>query len=189
MRDFKLSCAGGETKTLEVPDNCVHVVGDENPLTIEFDTSCQSSKFERDTGAVLKPGNYGSVQLTSSTAQNVTVCLGAGESYYHTGTNIANLEVGFDTADIVTPLGDVTVTANSATQIFGANPNRREARITVPKTASSPIRIGGSGVSATKGGLIYPGVTEYVDTNAAIFAFNTDTSNDVDLSLMSVEKA
>lgn len=190
MRDYKWTFAAGEEKILNVGGNCLHFVKGSSPLIFNFDGSANSANFERSSGATLRfQQGFGKVTIRSTVAQNVTVSIGLGESYDRGVTEIGDVQVDTSVADILTAFDDVVIAANNNAQLLPASIGQREIRITVPEDALFPIRIGPQSISANKGGLIYAGVTEYITTNAAVYAFNTDPDNPVSVSILRLEKS
>jgi len=78
----------------------------------------------------------------------------------------------------------VVIAAGASALIAAANSDRKTLRVSLPSSAAGFITIGKSGVAAATGGLLEPGITDYIDTQGALYGFN---NNAVSVSVYSME--
>lgn len=77
-------------------------------------------------------------------------------------------------ASTLTTKPDASIPAGAAALVAAANPNRRRAVIANPFGNAREFRVGDVTVGAARGVEIPPGESIYLDTTAAIYAFNPD---------------
>lgn len=112
-----------------------------------------------------------------------TVALAPGSSLELTGSTIT---VTSDVAALFVALDDVTV-SNSATLISAANSDRLEITISVKDTEANGIRIGGGGVTATKGIYVGPGQSYTAANRGALYGIR-DGAADVAVNITESRK-
>jgi len=86
-----------------------------------------------------------------------------------------------------THLPVVTCLANQATLIAAADVNRKELRLNIDNEQLGGLFLGGVGIQANQGGFLDVGITEYMPTEGALYAFNNNAES-IDISVMSLER-
>ena len=84
--------------------------------------------------------------------------------------------------DSLSTTADNNIAANSQELILAANSARRFAHITNLDSAIV-LRWGDANTTATRGAVLWPGMTLVVESNAAIYVFNTDAALTVDVAI------
>lgn len=95
----------------------------------------------------------------------------------------ATIQIGNDNQH----LPKVSIPANSAAQIAGANPLRKSLRVSLKSDAAGYVLLGKSGLTAGNGGSLEEGMVDYVETTGAMFAFNPNAVA-VDVYVMEVNR-
>ncbi len=111
------------------------------------------------------------------------VDLAPGASIELTGSSIT---VESNIANTIEGLADVSV-GSAATLLAAANADRLELTIALKESAANGIRVGHSGVTATKGVYIGPGSSYTVQNQAAIYAIR-DGGTSVTATLIESER-
>ena len=133
----------------------------ESASEIEIITGVGQHTPSQDGGRVEVNG--GQVAIDTS-AGSVPVTMDEGQLNF----SISQLAFG----DENTSLPRVIIPPNTSAQIAGVNNTRRYLRVTLPSDAAGNITMGGAAVSENSGGLLEIGITEYLQTQAALFAHN-----------------
>lgn len=84
-------------------------------------------------------------------------------------------------------LTKVTVPAGLSAAVAVANSSRKSLRVSLLSGAAGFVLMGKSGVSATSGGSLEPGMVDYIDTRGALWVFNPNAV-DVDVYVMEINK-
>lgn len=103
----------------------------------------------------------------SGSQNDTTLAIGKGDAGKYGGS------VSIDNPQKLLDVTDVTVTASTATVVLASNSKRHKAIITSLASNSNITRIGSSSVSASRGTPISPGDTITLETQGAIYAYNT----------------
>ena len=118
----------------------------------------------------------------------MTIALGDGRVRDNTSSiNNPNINTTIENSNVNTHLPVVTCAAGVATLIAAADVKRKELRLNIDAEQVGGLFLGGAGILANQGGFIDVGQTDYVGTEGALYAFN---SNDdaVKVSVMSLER-
>ncbi|MBC54116.1 MAG: hypothetical protein CMQ34_09830 [Gammaproteobacteria bacterium] len=134
------------------------------------------------------PGQYGTSQDRASV--NIDgVIVGEVEVTNTPTVNLtgSSVTVATNIANTGTALDDVTV-SNVAVAIATGDPGvRLELMISIPETETNGIRIGGSDVTATKGGYIPPGTIVFVPFESTLYAIR-DGAADVKVTMTALRR-
>ncbi len=95
----------------------------------------------------------------------------------------ATIQIGDDNQH----LDMVSVPAGGSAVLTPGNGLRRFLRIAIKSDAANEVTLGKSGVAATSGGLLEPGMVDYMETEGALWAFNPGAAP-VDVYLMEINK-
>jgi len=185
FQDYAISLsAGAKYGPLQIEGDYYQVMSATGPITFTFDNVSTVTRNQGQGG----PAQYKSVYLLSASDQNVVVTLGA----------LGFVAPPYDSRAVVTGGGitlapsvatslaspvDVACPAAARTQLLAANPNRRNAIIRMPSSALAVARIGNSTVDATHGYPLDAGEPVILTNTAAIYAYNTDPANQVNISV------
>ena len=172
LRSYDISLNAGVDYNLNVDGNIFFAASNSSVYSLRFDDEnlFQSVKV----GAKINfDSSYRRITLTSATTQNVRVIAGYGDF----DNTVESVLAFLIPASILDPISDVTIGA-TATLIAAQDSTRREIALTLLDTATAGIRIGDSGVTATKGLLLVPGTTVFIGTSAAIYGIRTGSSDE-----------
>jgi hypothetical protein len=176
--------AAGVPQRMGIGGDYFHVLtAPVNDLLVRFDDGKQTPAFKGVGYRVY----YDAVELESATGQTVVVLAGFGSVF--DGRASANVSVSSTIAPGATLNngGDVVAVHSVATQLIAQDAARLYALIGNPSSNTQTMRIGGAGVTGSKGVLLEPGCTLPMATSAAIYAYNPHASLDETLTVMSVE--
>ena len=81
----------------------------------------------------------------------------------------------------------VTIAAGQTALLCAANAARKEVRIALPSDAAGFINMGKLGVLADQGGLLEPGMVDYIATEGALYAHNPNADS-VDVWVMEINR-
>lgn len=90
-------------------------------------------------------------------------------------------------ADTATHLPRVKLLPGVATLIAAADATRKELRLNIDSEQPGGVFLGKAGILANQGGFMDVGVTEYLSTEGALYAFNPNAT-DVYVSVLSMER-
>lgn len=125
---------------------------------------------------------YDVIELSSASGQTVTVLVGFG--------SVFDGRTSTDSPPNQLPATPKVSCANGArTLLAAADASRVSLRITLESTAAGSVWYGGSTVGVgAEGALLEPGVTDFIDTTAAIYVWNPNGA-DVDVYVQPLRRA
>ena len=130
--------------------------------------------------------NVNNMRVRSTIAQTVLFMLSENPQFEN-GDIEATVTATVEGADTINTPVDVTCTATAGLLIAG-NTDRKEVEIGVKDDEPNGIRVGGSGVTATRGSYIAPGTSKFFANTAALYGIR-DGSSDVDAYIFEQSKA
>lgn len=123
---------------------------------------------------------FNGVKITS--AANQTVKFAITEYEADVFAIEGDIQASIIPGSIFTGITDVTLTASTPTQIIASNTDRKKVIINSINSNVNIIRVGDSGVSASKGFELYPGETREIETTAAIYGYTSGATQKITIS-------
>lgn len=174
--DHKLSLTAGNTQQFQSAGSYLRIREAASPVFLVIDNS--GNEFEREKGEQMDTAS-GSilVSVRSLVDQNVEITSSTNSQF----DNRNQLELPVNVIELIANdnnhLPAVVVNSGMSIMIAGANPERRCLRVSLPYESAGFITIGKTGVSATNGGLLDVGQTDYIETTGELYAFNPNTQS------------
>lgn len=81
----------------------------------------------------------------------------------------------------------IEVTAGNTILLAAGNPDRIELRLAIASDEPGPVWLGPAAVAANQGGLLEPGMIDYIATTAALHAHNPHPTDSVFVSVLELE--
>lgn len=176
FRTYNLALSANVERTLAVAGNMYAVISNTSEFTIIFDESNRLEKQSSGMGAKFND-EYRNVIVKSVAAQNVTIVLGYGEFEDARASVNATVNTTIENSNVINSLAEVSVGAGATVLIANANANRKQLRVGVKSSAANGVYIGSASSGAsTPGGYIEEGTVDYVETEAAVYAYNAGAS-------------
>jgi len=161
----------------------------------EIEISSPGSKIEP---VIMENGDYhdlgsdlrGPFEVVNMTTSNNTVVIDVNARPVVRG-NSQNLSLNTTTTvensnnNIALP--EVSVGAGLKVQIAAANGNRKELRVSIKSDQVGGVYLGGNTAADGVGGYLEEGVTDYIETEGALYAYNPNTSAVV-VNMMDLER-
>lgn len=186
FRTYNISLTAGQDFNLNVNGEMYAVIESAAEFTITFDESNRITKAIAGTGGRFRD-NYSKVTLNSTTTQTVTLVLGFGQYNDSRSSVNATINTTIAPSDTVINSGDVTAGA-SASLLAAANPDRKEIEICLPSTATNPVRIGNSSVTASSGSILEVGSSKVFGCEAALYVIRTGAVDET-VTVLELERA
>lgn len=170
LRDYKVYLDGVAPVRVIAQGEHFHILKATSEVTLDFDGRFKYERVQGQGGDV--PKGYSEVWISSQAPQNIVIALGYGRVRDNTASiNAPNISATIENANINNHLPVVTCIAGQATLLASADVNRKELRVNVDSEQPNGIFIGGAGIAANQGGFIDVGVTDYIPTKGALYAF------------------
>ena len=161
----------------------------------EIEISSPGSKIEpvilengdnHDLGSDLK-GPFEVVNMTSSN-NTVIMDVNARPVVRGNSQNVSvNTTTTLENSNNNKALAEVSVGAGLTVQIAAANANRKELRVSIKSNQVGGVYLGGATAAAGVGGFLEEGVTDYIETEGALYAHNPNASA-VIVNMMDLER-
>lgn len=172
ISDHDLTLVAGGVQEFHSVGRFIRIRQASSPIYLTIDGG---REVKREQGEQIDTGRDNvRVRVRSVVAQSVSLVSASNRQDDNRG-NIngavnAIIESGNDNAN--NPR--VTINANSSAVLVAANINRKSLRVSLPSDAAGFVTIGKTGITATTGGLLEPGTTDYIDTTGELRAFNSN---------------
>lgn len=177
MQDYTPSLAAGVAFPIETPGDYFQVLEAASPVYLAFDSG---SFIKRVAGQGNSVDPYTNVQLKSDVAQNVRVSLGfVGNAAPVDGAGkfSGTVQAQFGVPDQANGIASVAVPATGSAVIAAANANRLALRLALASDAAGAVLLSGAGQPAAGvGGLLEPGMVDYVPITADVSAYNPNAT-------------
>lgn len=184
MISMRLTLAAGVAQQVGVAGDYFHVLtAPVNDLQARFDEDKQTPVYE----GVGFRRYYDRIELESATGQTVVVLVGFGSVADGRASANVNVSATVEPGNTNDDGGDVACPAGGPTLLAAADPDRLYALIANPSANTESFRIGSGGVGATSGALLEPGTTLPYPSTAAIYAYNTGSTEE-SLSVASIKR-
>ncbi len=149
------------------------------------------SEIKRTVGQQIDLGveNDGATQavIRSAIAQTVTLVVSTNRQDDDRANINATINTAIEPGNDNQHLPKVTVGAGVSLQIAAANANRKSLRVAMASDEVGPVSLGKAGIIADQGGLLEPGMVDYIDTAGVLYARN-DNASAVDVWVMEINK-
>lgn len=186
FRTYTITLVAGQEFNLGVSGDMYAVIANANAFTIILDESNRLVNQSSGMGGKF-PDEYDRVTIVSATSQSITVIFGYGEFSDARASVNATINTTISPSDTLINSGDVPATL-AATQIVAANPSRKEIEICLPSTATNPVRVGNSSVTATSGSIIEPGTSKVYNIESALYVIRTSAPDET-ITVLELERA
>jgi hypothetical protein len=186
LRDYKVYLDGVAPVRQIAKGSHFHILKATTDVTLKFDEQTSFTRGQGQGGDL--PNGFTEVWLSSAAPQWVTIALGDGRVRDNTSSiNNPNITTTIENANVNTHLPVVTCAVGVATLIASADVNRKELRITIDGLQDGGLFLGGAGILANQGGFLDIGQTDYIPTQGALYAFNSN-ADAINVSVMSLER-
>lgn len=186
LRDYTVYLDGIAPQQIPQRGTHFHIQKATADVVLNFDNNNKMIR-QQGQGADI-PDGFERVELSSATPQTVVITLGTGKSRdARASATIANVSTTIESANKNTQLPIVNCAAGVATLLAAANTNRKSLRLMVDSEQVGGVFLGGVGIAAGQGGFIEQGMVEYMDTEGALYAFNSNAA-DVTVSVLELER-
>ena len=182
QREITITLVADAGVSFNVSGDYIHV----KTLTAVVEVSRNNSGFTQMNQDETLTGSFSTFTIKSTSAQTVTIQYGTGEFKGRNVSVVGNITVAKDVPSSVLELAKVSVSPLGTVELSAANTARAALRISVLSDEVGPVFIGSSGVGANEGGPIDIGVTDYLETTGAVYAYNPHPTVAVDVYLMEV---
>lgn len=184
MRDYKFTLAAGQERSLNVQGNWFHVLDALGTVGIRFDEGVLIERSQGQGGS----RSYTRVLVSSPIAQTVVLSLGVGQETDSRASVNAVINTTISPSNIITPKALISIAGGASVMLVAANANRKELRIGVKSSEANGVYIGNASVGAVSpGGYIEAGVTDYIQTESAVYAYNPGAVS-VDVNVLDMER-
>jgi hypothetical protein len=187
-RDFEVTFAGAGSKPVHAKGRFIRI----------FDTPVDDVYFTLDGGQELKrgagqqiadsdPTGFTRLDVRSAVAQTVRFTVSdvpQDDSRSNVSVAVTATVAGATALDAL-PL--IAIAAGSSQELAAGNPDRVELRVALASDSPSHVWLGVSGSGDEEGGLLEPGVVDYIATTAAVFAYNPHPTDTVYVSVLDME--
>lgn len=171
LRDFVFNLAAGVPQYIKAAGDFFAIIEATDDVYLRVDGGQQ---IERGAG-MAQTGEYSSLEITSLVVQTVRIVAGYGFVYDNRVQHVINVTANVTPSTQVVALADVAVPAAAAVLIAAANANRN--RLHIKHNSGNGVndlaRIGHNLVGAAIGVELVPGEGLTLDTQAAVYAYNT----------------
>lgn len=184
-RDYELTFTGSGTQTVRAEGRYLRVL--EAPSAAVYVTMAGGSELKRNAGQGIDAGGPVNVfSVRSTVAQTVRVTLSDTPQDDNQQTVTASVTATVGPGNTITSTADHSVAGVSTEQVLAGNANRLTAIIKNLNGNSSAIRVGDSAVGASRGHELMPGESIALDTDNAIYVYNSDAGAQ-SVSLLEIE--
>jgi hypothetical protein len=175
LRDFALTLTAGVEQSPGIAGNFYHILEATDDVYISLDNGGYAKRMK----GIGEKAEFIELRLKSLVTQNIRLVAGYGE-LIDTRDNVSvTVSATVTPSDVITPKTDVSLPAGGpATLICAANANRKSLMIK-HNNGNDPadiVRLGSSSVAATSGLEIVAGETVTIETEAAVYGFNTGSA-------------
>lgn len=183
LNDHSLTFPAAGVQEFQSVGQFLRVRESSSPVYISVDGS---SELEREQGEQVNVGRAGvRVRVRSLVAQNVKITSSTDRQDDNRTAVSLNVSATVAPGNDNQHLPVITIAAGNSAKIADANSDRKTLRISLPSDAAGFITLGKSGVDASAGGLLEPGMTDYLDTTGEIWGFN-DNASPIDVYVLEV---
>lgn len=185
LRDYPLSLVVGTSQRLEVAGDFFLVT----EATTDVYISIDNGPFLKRAEGMGQTGFFRTLELKTLVDQSVRLIVGYGLAVDNRRSVSVSATTTVEVSNQVTQLADVSIPAGSSVQLAAANANR-QTLVVKHKASNNPadyVRIGNATVSATSGFELGVGEGIDLDTEAAVYAYNTG-SNAVTITLTELNR-
>lgn len=187
MTPFNVSLSAGVPQSFNVEGDYFHILTAPNAsgVLVRFDEGKQANYFE---GVGLRT-YYARVELESEANQDVVVLLGFGHVFDARATANVTANATLEPANINLQQPTVTVPAGGSIKLADADSARKALRVAIASSEPDGVFMGDADVEADAdtGGWIEPGMVDYLETEAEIWAYNPGAA-DVDVYVLALRR-
>lgn len=185
MTPIRSTLAAGVPQRFEISGDYVHVLtAPVDDLTVRFDSGEPVPMFK---GLGFRR-YYGELELESATGQAVVVLAGFGSVADARASANVNVTTNIAPGNTIDDGGDVVCVHQAATPLIGADPDRLYVLLANVSSNTITVRVGTSGVGPSTGVPLEPGVTLPYPTTAAVYAWNDDAADDVNIAVSAIKE-
>lgn len=187
-RDFSITFAGAGTREFQARGRFLRVLA--TPTAAVFISLDGGQELERGAGqeiADADPAGFTRISVRSTVAQTIRFVVSEvsqADSRTEVAVTATATVLGGSVLDAPSM---VEVTAGDTVEIVAGNPDRVELRVALGSSEPGPVWLGPAGVGDEEGGLLEPGVVDYIATTAAVFAHNPHATDSVFVSVLELE--
>lgn len=186
-RDYSMTFSGPGEREIHARGRYVRIL--ETPSADVFFSLDGGSELKRGAGQQIAdsdPDGFSRVRVRSTVAQ--TVLFTVSDTPQDDARSNVALSVSANVAGstAVVPLATVTVPAGGKVKLADANPDRVELRIAIRSDQPGEVYLGDSTMTAGEGGVLEPGMVDYMATTAEVWAYNQGVAA-VDVTVLDME--
>jgi hypothetical protein len=187
-RDYTLTFPGAGVLPLQAKGRYIRIL--DTPVDDLYFTLDGGQELQRGAGQQIAdsdPTGFTRLDVRSAVAQTVRFTVSdvpQDDSRSNVALSVTANVTGATALDAL-PL--VAVPALSAQEIAAGNPDRVELRVALASDSPSHLWLGVSGSGDEEGGLLEPGIVDYIATTAAVFAYNPHPTDTVYVSVLDME--
>jgi len=191
MRDYKLSLTGGVPQQIKLPKAEIgelmgyHLVTAASDVTVRVDDGAPRARAQGLGEFGLPP--FEVITLESASAQDIVIAVGAGGFSDSRATFTGTIGTTTVIPNAFVGAAAVTIPATTSGLLLAADAARHSIRLSIQETEAGGVFIGDNLVSPTTGGWMAVGSVEYIDTSAAIYAYNPNGAS-VTIGIVSVKE-
>lgn len=187
-QDYEIVFAGAGQRDTEARGRYLRIL--ECPTADIFIRLDGSKEMKRGEGAQVAdadPQGFKKVTIRSTVAQTVRFSVSEAPQEDNRQTVNVNATATVEGGTVVNAPALVEVTAGNTIQLAAGNPDRIELRLSIRSSEAGPVWLGPAGVGDEEGGLLEPGMIDYIATTAAIYAHNPHATDSVFVSVLELE--
>lgn len=181
--DYAIYLLAGVEKEAKISGDFYHVLESTSNVYISLD---EGPWMQRSKGLGEKR-SFKRMRLKSLATQGVIITAGYGE-LIDTRDNVSvTVSATVTPSDVITPQSDVILIHGTGAQVICAANANRKSLVLKGSVLNDPaiiIRIGNSGVLATKGIELTSGEGVTLDTQAAVYGINTHATEDFTVTII-----
>ncbi len=184
-RDHRITFTGPGEQEVQLSGRYLRVLSaPSGNVFLQLDSSAE---LERGAGQGIDFGRaVGRLRVRSAVAQTVLISF-SDEPQDDARSNVAlSVSATVSGSTAATPKAAVTVPAGNKVKLADANADRVELRLAIASSEPGPVFLGDSTIVAGEGGLLEPGMVDYLATTAEVWAFNAGAA-DVEVSVLDLE--
>lgn len=188
-QDYEIVFSGAGSRELKVTGRYVRIL--EAPVDVVYiKLDGRGKELKRSAGAEIADGDakgFQKVVVRSAVAQTVRLAVASVPQQDNSQNVNVSASATIQPGTVLNASALVEVPALSSVQLIAGNPDRTELRVALASTEAGHVWLGPSGVGDEEGGLLEPGMVDYLATTAAVHAYNPHPTDSVWVSVLESE--
>jgi hypothetical protein len=183
IRDLSTTLVAGVIQAFrQYAGNVLYLDTATSPVLVSFDNKSEVSLVQ---GQKIDIG-YRGFTLKSLVGQSVVVKYGQG-NFSNSNQNVSvTTSATVQGANTTKPVAEISIGAGLTIILEAANANRKMLRLAIPSSETGELYLTDA-LNTAKGGILEPGVIDYLDTEAAVYAHNYGAAA-VKVSVLELER-